>query len=178
MKRVNILSWPKGGDTELVAQKLLNEFNTHEDEIKATELDFLSVDEAKLKACDLLVVGGSTIGSDNWSKADNTTKWGHFFSLLRLCDLSDIKAAVFGLGDQKLYPDNFIDGMSVVKKVLELKGAKIIGYWSTETYDFNDSRSIDEDCFVGLALDLENQNDLTEVRIHNWVDQLVQELGK
>ncbi|MDD4847765.1 MAG: flavodoxin domain-containing protein [Bacteroidales bacterium] len=176
MKRVNILSWPIGGETEKVAHLLLEHFNNNA-EIKALELDFLTVDEQKLKSCDLLVVGGSTVGADNWSTADNTTKWGHLFSLLRLTDLSGLKAAIFGLGDQKLFPDNFVDGMSVVKKVLELKGAKIVGYWSTENYEFNDSRSIDGDDFVGLALDTENQSELTEIRIQSWVDQVIHEIG-
>lgn len=178
MKRVNILSWPKGGETEKIASQLLAHFNQNENDVKAIELDFLTVDEQKIKSCDLLVVGGSTVGADNWSTADNTTKWGHLFSLLRLTDLSGLKAAVFGLGDQKKFPDNFVDGMSVVKKLLELKGAKIVGYWSTETYEFNDSRSIEEDDFVGLALDTENQPELTEKRIQGWVDQVIQEIGK
>lgn len=177
MKRVNILSWPKGGETEKVAEQLLWQFNNCGSDVKALELDFITVDEQKLTSCDLLVVGGSTVGSDNWSTADNTTKWGHLFSLLRLTDLSGLKAAVFGLGDQKKFPDNFVDGMSVVKKVLELKGAKIVGYWSADSYEFNDSRSIVEDSFVGLALDTENQPELTNPRIHEWVEQLLHEIG-
>ncbi|MDD3107349.1 MAG: flavodoxin domain-containing protein, partial [Bacilli bacterium] len=142
MKRVNILSWPKGGETEITANKILDTFNNMQSDIKAYELDFLNLSEDKLRSCDLLIVGGSTIKDDNWLIANNTTKWGQFFNFLRLTDLSGLKAAVFSIGDQELFPDNFVDGMSVIRNALAIKGARVIGYWPTESYDFNDSRSI------------------------------------
>ncbi|MDR0364565.1 MAG: flavodoxin domain-containing protein [Bacteroidales bacterium] len=179
MKRVAILSWPLGGNTRLVADKLIRQFTFYnEEDIKAEKLDFLSVSEGKLRPFDVIIIGGSTVETeDNWLKADETTKWSTFFDIIRFADLTGKKAAVFAIGNQKAYPDNFADGMSELKTVLEQKGAKIIGHWPTDDYDFFDSRSIEGEKFIGLVIDQENQPELTDRRIIDWVDQLVVEIG-
>lgn len=177
MKRIAILSWPKGGNTQLAADKIIQQFASYSDDIKIDELDFLTVTESKLRPYDAYIVGGATIGADNWLIADNTTKWAVFFDIIRFTDLSGKKAAVFAIGNQELYPENFADGMAVVKKVLEEKGAKIIGYWPTNGYDFSDSRSIEGENFIGLVIDQDTQPELTETRIEEWVAQLVTEIG-
>jgi flavodoxin I len=62
------------------------------------------------------------------------------------------------------------------EKISEL-GGETVGYWSTEGYEFSDSKALRDGKFVGLALDEDNQSDLTEERIKAWVAQLKQELG-
>ena len=52
------------------------------------------------------------------------------------------------------------------------KGCKVVGFVSTEGYDFASSRAADGNEFVGLALDVANQDDLTEGRIDAWVAEL------
>ena len=47
------------------------------------------------------------------------------------------------------------------EKIAEL-GGETVGYWSTEGYDFSDSKALRDDKFVGLALDEDNQSELTE----------------
>ena len=55
-------------------------------------------------------------------------------------------------------------------------GAKIIGETSTDGYSFNESTAIENGKFVGLALDYDNQADLSEDRIAAWTTQLSSEL--
>lgn len=177
MKRVAILSWPLEGNTQMVADLLTRQFAVHDDDIKIEKLDFLAVTESKIRPFDAIIIGGSTVTSeDNWLKADETTKWTTFFDVLRFADLTGKKAAVFAIGNQAAYPDNFADGMAELKTVLEQKGAKIIGYWPTDSYDFSNSRSIEGDDFIGLVIDHENQPELTVERIAHWVDQLAEEI--
>ena len=49
--------------------------------------------------------------------------------------------------------------------LVESQGAKIIGTTSTDGYTFEKSRGVKNGIFVGLMIDVENQDDLTEERI-------------
>ena len=51
-------------------------------------------------------------------------------------------------------------------------GATIIGEWATEGYNFQASKAVVDGYFVGLALDQENQKDLTPDRLDNWLKML------
>jgi flavodoxin I len=51
-------------------------------------------------------------------------------------------------------------------------GATIIGEWATEGYNFKNSKAVVDGCFVGLALDQENQKDLTPDRLDTWLKML------
>lgn len=97
-----------------------------------------------------------------------------------LPDLEDIsfkgkKVAVFGGGNQKDYPENFVDGIGIMAEFIEVRGAKIVGFTSTEGYHFESSRAVRGNQFIGLALDIENQAALTNERIEKWVRALKKE---
>ena len=62
------------------------------------------------------------------------------------------------------------------EKISDL-GGETVGYWSTDGYEFTESKAIRDGKLVGLALDEDNQSDLTEERIKTWVAQLKQEFG-
>ena len=51
----------------------------------------------------------------------------------------------------------------------------MLGSWSMEGYEHEDSKSIRGDKFCGLLLDMVNQEDLTEERVQRWVAQLKEE---
>ncbi|NEQ69019.1 MAG: flavodoxin, partial [Symploca sp. SIO2D2] len=92
-------------------------------------------------------------------------------------DFSGKKVAYFGTGDQSGYPDNFQDAMGILEeKISELKG-KTVGNWPTDGYEHESSRAVKNGKFVGLALDEDNQSELTEERIQKWVAQLKTEFG-
>lgn len=63
------------------------------------------------------------------------------------------------------------------KKLLSNGGGETIGYWSTEGYEFTESKAVRDRKVVGLALDEDNQSDLSDDRIKTWVTQLKQELN-
>ena len=54
---------------------------------------------------------------------------------------------------------------------------KTIGAWPTDGYNFSESRGVRDGKFIGLALDEDNQGDLTESRIKTWSGQVKQAFG-
>ena len=64
-------------------------------------------------------------------------------------DLKGKKVAIFGLGDQGGYGDNFCDAMDELKTCFANQGAEIVGAWPTEGYEHMESKSVEGDKFVG-----------------------------
>ena len=85
------------------------------------------------------------------------------------------KVAVFGLGDQESYAENYADATGELHDVFEALGCQMMGYTSQEGYEHEDSKAIRGDKFCGLLCDMVNQEDLTEGRVENWVAQLKSE---
>jgi len=75
------------------------------------------------------------------------------------------------------YADNFQDAIGILEEMITSLGGKTVGYWSTEGYEFNASKALRGDRFVGLALDEDNQPELTAKRIQTWTQQLKAEFG-
>ena len=51
----------------------------------------------------------------------------------------------------------------------------MIGYVPTEEYQFEASKAVRDGKFLGLRLDANNEDDLTEERVKAWTAQLVAE---
>ena len=51
------------------------------------------------------------------------------------------EVAIFGMGDQSGYADNYCDAMDELASCFEKQGATIVGAWSSEGYDHEDSKS-------------------------------------
>ena len=172
MENIGILYWPKDGNVEAVAKKIYDQF----DKTKADVYDILSIEPTDLVNYDCLIIGCSTVGSETWYEATDNNKWHLFFNELDKINLKNKTVAIYGLGDQVLYPNNFVDGMLIIKNEFEKRGAKIIGKWSTKGYSFTDSVAVEDDQFCGLALDEDQQYELTNERITQWLTQLKTEL--
>ena len=92
-------------------------------------------------------------------------------------DLKNKKVAIFGLGDQTNYPDNFADGVGILADAFTSCGATLVGETSSDDYFFNASKALKNGKLLGLVLDLENQPDQTDKRIERWVKQLKEAFG-
>ena len=80
--------------------------------------------------------------------------------------------AIFGLGDSSGYGDNFCDAMDELKTCFEGAGAEVVGAVSTDSYEFEESKSVAGGKFVGLACDEDNQPELSEERVAAWITQI------
>ena len=51
------------------------------------------------------------------------------------------EVAIFGMGDQSGYADNYCDAMDELASCFEKQGATIVGAWSSDGYEHEDSKS-------------------------------------
>lgn len=112
-----------------------------------------------------------------WFDGELPNYWDELLPDLEDLSFKGKKVAIFGGGNQKDYPENFVDGIGIMADYLESKGAKIVGYTSTEGYHFESSRAVRGKQFAGLALDIENQAALTNERVEKWITGLIKEFG-
>lgn len=117
------------------------------------------------------------LGIPTWDIGELQADWDIKWDELRALDLSGRKVAIFGLGDQYGYPDTFQDAIGILGEEVLTRGGELVGAWSTEGYDFEDSLglTLDGNAFMGLALDEDNQSDLTPDRLRRWIDQVINE---
>lgn len=118
------------------------------------------------------------LSAPTWFDGELPNYWDEFIPDLEEMDLSGKTFAVFGLGDQEGYPENFCDAIGILVEILEACGATIIGHTTLEGYEYESSRAEREGKFVGLPLDQENQARKTKGRIEKWVEQLKAEMKK
>ncbi len=119
------------------------------------------------------------LGIPTWDYGELQEDWETHWKLLDNVDLNGTKVAIFGLGDQVGYPQWFQDAMGYLWAKVVNQGALSVGYWPNQGYDFEQSKALTEDekLFVGLALDDENQFDLTDKYIDQWCLQVLREFG-
>lgn len=172
MKKIALIYWPKKGNTENAAYRIYDRFDREMIDI----FTITGFNTAEFALYDAFIIGGSTTGADHWEDA-HKSRWVDFFARLEKADIKGKPFAQFGLGDQVRYPDHFVDGMRGIKDKFEAGGAVHKGMWPVEGYDFTDSDSVENGQFIGLALDLDNQEELTDARIDRWVAQLRKEFG-
>jgi flavodoxin I len=175
MARIGIFFGTDTGRTRLIAKQIAKKLGNAADAPanigRTTLADFL--------ACEVLILGSSTLGEGELpglSTGLSQPSWEEFLPQLADADLTGKIIAIFGLGDQKKYPNEFVDAIGIIHDALVARGARAIGYWPTAGYEFVGSQAVDGDHFLGLALDQINQPVLTEERVDAWLAQIRPEL--
>ncbi|RKT89803.1 flavodoxin I [Rahnella aquatilis] len=155
---------------KLIHQKLDGIADAPLDVRRATREQFLSYP--------VLLLGTPTLGDGELPGVDAGSQydsWQEFTNTLSEADLRGKTVALFGLGDQLNYSKNFVSAMRILYDLVIARGACVVGNWPREGYKFSFSAALLENNeFVGLPLDQENQYDLTEERIDTWLDKLKQ----
>lgn len=170
MKRIGLIYGSDTGATEAVSQELSSLLsNTN----KMEQIDIYKAKPEDFSRFDYLILGLST-----WYDGELQSDWEDFFEDFCKIDFTGKTVALFGLGDQYGYGDNFVDGIGILAVEIEKSGGKIIGKWPNKEYDFDYSKALikEEDLFYGLPLDEDNQSELTSVRLEKWVVQLNEEM--
>ena len=172
MKKIALIYWPRKGSTETAAHKIHALFEKGTADI-FTITDF---NTAEFSMYDGFIIGGSTTGADHWESA-HKSRWNDFYAKIEKAEIKGKHCAMYGLGNQVLYPHHFVDGMAFLKEILEKRGAVLKGMWPIDSYEFEDSESVENGMFYGLALDFDTQPELTDIRIETWVAQIRKEFG-
>jgi flavodoxin I len=169
MKSVGIFYGSSTGNTQSAAEIIAKELGVEKSDV----FDVGNVDTEKLSGYSVLFFGSST-----WGIGELQDDWDGFITKLEKQDLSGKKVAVFGTGDSSSYPDSFCDAIGIIVKAAEKTGAQIIGKGvNAKGYDFDESQAIVDGVFCGLPLDLDNEDDQTESRISQWLEQIKNEAG-
>ena len=168
MKKTAIIYSFNTKKTGKIAERVRESLNDEKVEmVNAEELT-----EELFMSFDQIIMGVAT-----WFDGELPNFWDEFVPALEDLDLKEKKIALFGLGDQKGYPENFIDGVGVMAEILEAQGANLVGFTSIDGYEFESSRALRGEQFAGLAIDYENQGSMNKERVAAWVDQLKKEFS-
>ncbi|MCD4682317.1 MAG: flavodoxin [Bacteroidales bacterium] len=171
MKKVALIYWPEGGNVEAVADKIIEHYGSD----TITKYSIANIRKEDLAESGYWIIGGSTVGSHVWEDADDSNKWNDLFKMLDKIDLGNKIVAFYGLGDQVLYPSHFLNGLGIFQEEFEKRKANIVGQWPIEGYDFYESEGLKGNHFFGLALDEDNQEELTDERITKWLEIIKKE---
>ena len=163
MEKVGIFYGSSTGNTETAANQIQQELGTDMADVK-------EVTDAS--ANDLETYSNIIFGASTWGVGDMQDDFDVFLSEIENANLKGKKVAIFGLGDQDTYPDSFVDAIGIIYETLEGKGCEVIGQIAKESYSYDVSKAEINGELVGLPLDEENQGNLTNERIKNWVQQL------
>ncbi len=167
MEKIGLFFGSDEGNTQSVAERIRQVLTEDRVDIfdiaDVTQLDFMRYDR--------LILGIPT-----WDFGQIQSDWEEFWADLAAVDFNGKTVALFGLGDQFGYGDYFLDAMGMLHDVIVAKGARIIGHWPVEGYEFDASKALCTKTkqFVGLAIDEDQQEGLTDERIRRWCQQIGQ----
>jgi flavodoxin I len=169
MAKIGLFYGTQTGNTQTAAELIQEEFGGD----SVVDLyDIADAESSDFEEYDFIIIGCPT-----WNIGDLQSDWDGFYDELDNIDFRPKKVAYFGAGDQIGYADNFQDAMGILEEKISSLGGTTVGYWSTNGYEFNESKAVRNGKFVGLALDEDNQSELSNSRIKAWVTQLKQEFG-
>lgn len=166
MKKIGLFYAADAVKTSQIAKRIREALGADNIEIITTEKAW----DNDFESYDNLIVGAST-----WFDGELPTYWDELVPELETLNLKGKKLALFGLGDQVSYPDNFADGVGLLAEAFEKTGVTLVGFTSMEEYTFNQSKALRGHQFCGLVIDIENQSKLTDKRVKEWCEQLKKE---
>ena len=154
------------GNTELISKEISKELGNIE------RIDIADNGIKSINDYDNIILGVPT-----WGDGELQDDWDEEWDNFRKIDFSNKTIALFGLGDQEGYGENYLDGLGIVYEHLIETNANIVGKWAvTDEYFHEESKAIVDDMFVGLALDEDNQDDLSKERIAQWCENIRKEI--
>jgi flavodoxin I len=141
------------------------------------ESDIDTINTEELTEDQFIAYDNLILSVPTWFDGELPNYWDEFVPALEDLSLKGKKVAIFGLGDQKGYPENFGDAIGTMADLVENQGAKVVGSTSAKGYTFEKSKGLKNGKFVGLMIDVENQDNLTDERINNWVKEIKKSFG-
>ncbi len=166
MESIGLFYGSTYGMTEKVAEKIKKAFG------RSARVDIYNLKNSSVE--DMKKYKNLIFGTSAWGIGEMQDDWERFIDNLTEIDFSERKLALFGLGDQKEYPESFVDGLGTLFCRLPEKNA-VVGFWPVDGYDYYFSLAEKDGKFVGLVIDDHAQKDLTDKRVKAWVTALKKE---
>ena len=170
MSKIGLFYGSDEGNTESVAHRIVARLGEERVDLH----DIADVTQLEIESYEQLIFGIPT-----WDFGQIQSDWEDFWEDVKEIDFSSKTVALFGLGDQFGYGDYFLDAMGMLHDVIVANGAAIVGHWPTAGYEFEVSKAQvpGQDIFVGLAIDEDQQEELTCARLNDWCEQIAEEFG-
>lgn len=111
-------------------------------------------------------------GTNTWGYGDLQDNWESVKNELEKIDFTNKKVAIFSTGDGEGYPDTFVDAIAILGEIIEKNNGTLIGFTKAADYNFNSSRALRGEIFIGLPIDSDNQRSLTDGRVKSWLEQI------
>ena len=150
--------------TAKAGEKIVQEFGTDFNVVPVNAEDL--TEELFLSYSNLI------LGVPTWFDGELPNYWDEFVPALEDLNLAGKTIALYGMGNQVEYPENFGDAVGIMAKLVQDRGAKLIGFTSIEGYKYESSKAETNGKFLGLILDQENQPRQSKERISNWVKDI------
>ncbi len=161
---IGIFYGSTNGNTEHVAEQLAAKLGA----AAQGPFNINATPPAQMASYQTLLLGIST-----WNEGELQDDWDVNWAEVSNLTWTDRKVALFGCGDQIGYPDTFQDAMGQLYQLLYGKGAHLYGYTNPQGYTVNPtSKALVNGWLCGLAIDNDNQPDLTGGRVDAWVTEL------
>lgn len=164
MSKIGIFYSFNSKKTAKAAEKIIQEFG---DDFNIVPVNAEELTEELFLSFDYLILGVPT-----WFDGELPNYWDEFVPAMEDLNLKKKTIAIYGLGNQVEYPENFGDAVGIMASIVESRGAKVIGKTSNKGYTYEGSKAEVNSEFVGLLLDQETQPRLTKERIAKWVEDL------
>ena len=177
MAKIGLFFSSSTGNTRRIAKMIKKRYD---DDTMAEALNVNKATPELVAGYSHLILGTSTLGGGQLPGLSTDCMgggWEEFLPQLKDVDLSGKTVALYGLGDQDKYPEEFVDAMGIIYEFVVDHGAKVVGTWPADDYDFISSKALLNDEFVGLVLDQENQKALTDERVDTWLKQIAPDFG-
>lgn len=177
MAKIGLFFGSNTGKTRKVAKMIKKKFD---DELVAKPLNVNKATAEMIAEYDFQIWGTPTLGEGELpglSSDCEAESWEEFLPSIEDVDFSGKTIAIYGLGDQIGYANEFVDALRELYDFVIERGGKVVGAWPTDGYEFDHSEAILDGKFVGLALDLDNQSNLTEERLGEWLKIIAPDFG-
>lgn len=177
MSKVGIFFGTDTGNTRKIAKLIYKDLG---EDVADKPLNINRVDADVFSTYELIILGTPTYGSGELpglSAECQAESWEEFMPNFDELDLSGKKVALYGLGDQVNYPDEFLDALGELYEAVVDCGAEVCGEWPTDGYEYESSGAEEDGVFVGLALDNDNQSTLSAERLSTWLEKVKTEFG-
>jgi flavodoxin I len=168
MNKIGLFYGTDTGNTETVSKKVIESLT----ELLGREMiDLHEIYQKKAEdvaAYDLLIFGQPT-----WYDGELQGDWEEFVPELKKIDFKGKKVALFGLGDQYGYASYYCDSIGIFAEMIEAQGGEVVAFTSVDGYQHDFSKAQRGNQFVGLCLDVDNEDELTDERIDTWLPEVI-----
>ena len=109
MEKIGLFYGSDTGNTENIAHKI-------RDKISRENVYLIDMYDAKVE--DFAQYNKIILGLSTWHDGQLQSDWDTFFETFKEIDFKGKTVALFGLGDQYVYCDYFIDGVGIIGEVV------------------------------------------------------------